>query len=253
MLNHPNSRNERKYKLYRNKLIKVIKCAKKNHYEQKLKQYKDNIKLTWNTINEILRRKKKRKETSDEFKCNGNKIINEKEIADKFNEYFINVGPNLAKKIQEEDSGKTYASYLNEINNKTAFINPTNHNEIELELLSLNQTKSCGYDEISPKIAKQLGKHISKPLAHIFNLSFQTGILPEELKTSLVVPVYKSGEHDIFSNYRPISILPCFSKILEKLMYKRIIAFFNKNDILNKHQYGFRKKQSTNQANHRAN
>ena len=59
MLNHPNSRNERKYKSYRNKFIKVIKCAKKNHYEQKLNQYKDNIKLTWNTINEILLRKKK--------------------------------------------------------------------------------------------------------------------------------------------------------------------------------------------------
>lgn len=58
-------------------------------------------------------------------------------------------------KNQEEDSGKTYASYLNEINNKTAFINPTNHNEIELELLSLNQTKSCGYDEISPKSTDQ--------------------------------------------------------------------------------------------------
>ena len=63
----------------------------------------------------------------------------------------------------------------------------------------------------------------------------------------LVVSVSKSGE-DIFSNYWPISILPCFSKILGKLMYKRIIDFINRNDILNKHQYGFRKKQSTEQA-----
>ena len=62
------------------------------------------------------------------------------------------------------------------------------------------------------------------------------------------MPVYKSGENEIFSNYRPISVLPCFSKILEKIMYKRIIDFINKNNILNKHQYGFRKRQSTNQA-----
>ena len=79
-------------------------------------------------------------------------------------------------------------------------------------MLSLNQTKSCGYDEISPKIAKQLGKHISKPLAHIFNLSFQTGIIPEEIKTSLVVPVYKSGEHDILATTDQYQFYHVFQK-----------------------------------------
>lgn len=79
-------RNELKYKSYRNKLNKLIKYTKKKYYEKKLNQYKDNIKLTWNTINEILRRRKKRIRISEELKFNGTKITNEKEIADKFNE-----------------------------------------------------------------------------------------------------------------------------------------------------------------------
>ena len=74
------------------------------------------------------------------------------------------------------------------------------------------------------------------------------GIIPNEFKMAIVTPVFKTNDKESFSNYRPISVLPCFSKILEKLMYKRIIKFLDKHNILNEHQYGFRKKHSTNHA-----
>jgi hypothetical protein len=91
-------------------------------------------------------------------------------------------------------------------------------------------------------------KEISEPLAHIYNLSFSSGIIPEKLKIAVVTPIFKANESNKFENYRPIYVLSCFSKLLEKLMYKRLIKFIDKNDILSEHQYGFRKNRSTEHA-----
>ena len=93
-----------------------------------------------------------------------------------------------------------------------------------------------------------MAPYISVPLSYIFNLTFTTGKIPDDLKVALVTPVYKASEENIYSNYRPISVLPCFSKILEKLMYKRLIDYMHKNGTLTDCQYGFRSNGSTNYA-----
>ena len=105
--------------------------------------------------------------------------------------------------------------------------------------------KSCGYDGINANIIKVVAKEISEPLTHIFNLSFSSGIIPDNVKIALVTPIFKDNEENRFENYRPISVLTCFSKLLEKLMVKRLINFIDKNKILSKHQYGFRRNRST--------
>ena len=86
---------------------------------------------------------------------------------------------------------------------------------------------------------------ISKPITQIFNQTFLTGNIPIELKIALVTPIYKSNEKNKFENYRPISVITCFAKILEKIMYKRLNNFVEKNNILSEHKYGFRKNRST--------
>ncbi len=80
---------------------------------------------------------------------------------------------------------------------------------------------------MSPEIVKRIIPLISKPLAHIFNLSLSTGVFPAALKVAKVIPVFKKDDPHVFSNYRPISLLPCFSKILERLIYNRLsqVAF----------------------------
>ena len=98
---------------------------------------------------------------------------------------------------------------------------------------------------MSPRVVKAISKLIIKPLPTIYPV-FLPDIIPDELKLALVTPVYKANEKELFSNYRPISVRPCFSKILEKLMYKRILFFPNKHKILTDSQYGFRKNLSTN-------
>ena len=116
-------------------------------------------------------------------------------------------------------------------------------NELTTELGNMKLKTSSGYDDINTKIIEKTAKEISKPLTHILNLSFSTGIVPDNLKIALITPIFKSNEKNKFENYRPISVLICFSKLLEKLMARRLTKFFDKNNILSKHQYGFRKKQ----------
>ncbi len=91
-------------------------------------------------------------------------------------------------------------------------------------------------------------KFIVGPLEHIFNLSLSTGLVPKLLKTSKIIPVFKNGDKSLFTNYRPISLLPQFSKIVEKLFAKRLNAFISKNKIINDNQYGFQPKRSVNDA-----
>ena len=86
------------------------------------------------------------------------------------------------------------------------------------------------------------------PLSHILNLSLASGIFPNELKIARVIPIYKSGDVGNFTNYRPVSVLPLFSKILERLMYTRLLSFINKHRILYKFQFGFRSEHSPNLA-----
>ena len=68
------------------------------------------------------------------------------------------------------------------------------------------------------------------------------------IKIARVIPVYKAGSYTVMSNYRPISLLSIFYKLLEKLMYKRLIKFLEKNNIFNENQFGFRSNRSTTQA-----
>jgi sarcosine oxidase/L-pipecolate oxidase len=128
------------------------------------------------------------------------------------------------------------------------FLNAITENELEIELENMKSNKSSGYDSINAKIIKIIAKEISKPLTHIFNLSFSYGIIPDNLKVELITSIFKCNEDNKFENYRPISVLTCFSKLLEKLVVKRLKQFIDKNNILSKHQYGFRQNRSTEHA-----
>ncbi len=109
-------------------------------------------------------------------------------------------------------------------------------------MCSLKGKKRVGHDGISNEILKKISSVIAFPISTLINRSIETGYVPEVLK---ILPLYKSKEHDKMTNYRPISILPSISKVIEKVIYKRVYSFLNDNDILYRHQYGFRKGHST--------
>ena len=104
---------------------------------------------------------------------------------------------------------------------------------------------SQGHDNISTKIMKAGIIEVAKPLTYIFNLSLSSGIVPKQLKVATIEPIHKAGDRGLFNNYRPISILPAFSKLLEKVMATRLCKFLESHSLLYKHQYGFRKGHAT--------
>ena len=119
-----------------------------------------------------------------------------------------------------------------------------------MKLLTVKSLKnsSAGWDFIPASIAKQCLKHHIKPLTYLINSSFESGTFPEELKLAKVIPIFKSGDKQDISNYRPISILSLFSKVFEKTMHNHLINFIDANKILYKYQFEFCKSHSTNHA-----
>jgi len=112
----------------------------------------------------------------------------------------------------------------------------------------LQTNKSVGLDEINGNVLKSVFDIIELPLFIIFKLSLKNGDFPDQLKLAKIIPIYKNGDDSLESNYRPISILSCFSKILERIMYNRIYNFIEKNNILYPKQFGFRRKHCTEHA-----
>ncbi len=241
-LRKPSDTNIAKYKQYRNKLNSLLRTAKRNYYSELLEDEKNNMRNTWKIINSIIR--KKTKTSNEKFVLDNKDITCPIEIATQFNKYFANIGPKLASSIQH--NGKDFSFYLNENHTaSTFFFKPTDEEEICTLIAKLGNGKSAGHDDIKSDVVKQVSKEISIPLAMIFNLSLSTGIVPDDLKIAKVVPIYKKDNPELFGNYRPVSVLPCLSKILERIVHNRVYDFLCKNNILFKKQYGFRTDHST--------
>lgn len=243
-LKRPTEINKNKYVSYRNKLTHIIRSSTKKYYYEKFQSCKNNIKNTWRTINDILGKNKKASPATY-FNDNNTKITDPNVIADQFNNFFADVGPALASKI---NTNTNFSEFLTAPFQKSIFFNPTSGKEILDIIAKFKNGKSSGNDDISPSVVKQVGPFISIPLSHIFNLSLSTGVFPAALKVAKVIPIFKKDDPHIFSNYRPISLLPCFSKILERLIYNRLDNFLSSYNILHQNQYGFRKQHSTDLA-----
>jgi hypothetical protein len=131
---------------------------------------------------------------------------------------------------------------------ETIFLKPTTEHELKIISMSFKGGKAPGYDHIPLHLVKNLFDIISKPLMRVINISLEKGIFPNDLKMAKVIPLFKAGDVDIFTNCRPISILSSFSKIYEKVMYNRLLDFIERFEILYSFQFGFCTKHSTNHA-----
>ena len=169
------------------------------------------------------------------------------QIADKFNSFFVNIGPNLAADIRDPGSIDEDGCLI-ERNPNSMFIAAVDEQEIIDTVNKCSNKKSTDCNNIDMALVKSTIEFISKPLSYICNLSFQTGIFPNKMKTAKVIPLYKTGDKHNFTNYRPVSLLSQFSKVLEKLFNSRLDKFINKYNLLSDSQYGFRSNRSTSHA-----
>ena len=147
-------------------------------------------------------------------------------MADAFNNFFANIGNNLTKNIRSVN--KSPLQYLTAPYQHSFFLFPTTTVGIENEIIGLNANTSTGPYSIPVAILKATKHVLSAPLEIIFNASFSTGIVPNLFKIAKVTPVFQKGVQTSLNNYRPISVLSIFNKLLEKLMHKRILELLEK-------------------------
>ncbi len=235
-----------KLKLYRNKLNHLIKLSKRNYYNNYFTNNKNNTKKTWQGIKQIITTKPKRVQPPPKITVDGVEITDITKIANEFNVFFCNIGYCLANNICQ--SNTTPLQYLPPKLDNSFYLFPVPESEIVDEISTLNESKATGPFSISTKILKFLKFFISKPLEILFNFSFSSGTVPSQFTLARVLPVFKKGIQTLCENYRPISLLSIFNRILERLMYKRLISYIEKFNILYSKQFGFREKHSTEHA-----
>ena len=119
------------------------------------------------------------------------------------------------------------------------FFEPPTVNEIIACIGSLNANKAVGYDNIPAYFLKVAAPIIAPYLCFLIDYAFLNGIFPDNCKIAKVIPIHKKGKKGNPSNFRPISILTCISKVIEKMIYKRVFSFLSKNNVLAPQQYGF--------------
>ena len=228
------------YKDYRNKVNNMIIQAKRTYYNTKFQDNAGSTKESWKIINEIMGGKSTKGTNITHLNINDRKMTNPAIISDYMNSFFSTIGSNLANDLPT--CTVSPSAYLT--GNYPDFIPAdTTPDEITAIIKSL-KCSAPGLDGIHIKVIKATVCVLAPVISKLINVSFKTGIFPDKLKTTKVIPIFKGGDHHNVSNYRPISILNSLSKIFERAMYDRLITFLDNNEILCKRQFGFRKKLS---------
>ena len=229
------------YTRYRKTLRHSIREAKKMYYTRTFNIYKNDMKTTWKIINDTLRRKSS---TSCDalFISNGQIIKNHDEIADQFNHFFISIGSKLSQEIQPMNDHKQYSR--NPTKSQLIFTSVEEQHVLTI-INNFKDKSSYGHDGISNNLIKRIKDVLIKPLTVLINQMLSSGHFPSQLKISRVIPLFKSGDPELFSNYRPISPLPSLSKIFERVIFNQLLNYMNNNKLLCLEQYGFRPGHST--------
>ena len=239
-LRRPNIENTKRYRQFRNILTKLTRESKRLYYEKSFEETKNNSKKTWELLNELInKRKGQNGEPPTKFIDSRGNVCEKDKIAHGFNEYFSSVGCQLEKNIPPPDIHHLH--FLKKPNyqeiNTEMITNPT---EVGNIIKSLNLVGG-GIDRISTEILLSTYRTILHHLTFFFNLCLSNAIFPDMLKIAIIKPIFKTGQRDSFCNYRPISLLPVLSKVLEKILHLRISSYLNDHNVLNEMQFGFRK------------
>ena len=212
------------------------------HYTALIDRYKGDIAHTWQVLNEITGKRKK-SELCDTFNINNIPTNDANTISNSFCNYFTNIGQQCASTIGQATTRSS--NYLKGNYKNSLFLIPTTPGDIIAIISCFKSKASSGHDGVSSKLVKDLRYALSFPLSIIINDSLAMGLVPDMAKLAKIIPIYKAKDKKDISNYRPISLLPIISKILEKVVHKNVYTFLEKNKVVYASQYGFRKNRST--------
>ena len=226
----------------KNKLNSVIRRAKRAYYHEYFDNFKSNMKKYWEGVRSLIGRGGDRRRVIESVNVDGNIVSDSHIIASSFNSYFSNTAYVLRDSLPAADLVPV-TQLIDPMPNSFYFY-PVTVNEC-VNIISKLKNTSYGLNCISARILKIISNYIATKLTDLINESFQTGIFPDVFKIASICPVYKRGDPLEISNYRPIAILPLFSKVIEKCMAVRMTKFLSRFGVLSPNQFGFQKGIST--------
>ena len=235
-----------RFQKYKTEVDKLIRLAKIDFYQKEFDKFTGDIRKTWKTINTILNRNKRANNFPSHIISQNRKIDDKQEIVDVLNNYFCNIGQQLADNIP--DSSKTYSYYLKKQITSTFSFSMVDTNTVNKMLKGFKPKTSKGFDGISMKMIKHVSDFVVGPITLLINQSLMTNIFPSKLKIAKIMPLLKKPNIFTPDNFRPISLLPCVSKIIEKCVFTQVFDYFENHKLLFGSQYGYRKNHSTETA-----
>ena len=180
-----------KFKVYGNKLNHLIKISKRNYYNAYFSIHLNDGKKIWKGMKQIIRTTSKEGQAINKVVLNDVEITDPTSITNTFNNYFANIGSDLASAIPSVDNSAY--EWMSPPPRDSFFLSPITPEEIETEISNLKIGKAVGPSSIPVSILKILKGALSEPLQIIFNASILTGIVPERFKLARVIPVFKKG------------------------------------------------------------
>lgn len=231
------------YKRYRNFCVGLLRKLKAEYDKQELDKVKNNPKALWAKLKELSGTSKSSSGATTLLKSYSSPELAVQSV----NEYFAHIGENLANAIRRTsiNEAKHTGCFTN---NNSLVIMDVDHGDVGRIILTLRDDCAVGWDGISARILKNSINILVPLITHICNLSIHIGTFPKPFKKAIIHPIYKSGDRDSVGNYRPISVLPTLSKILEKTLNKSLVNFLDRYDLIAANQFGFRKKVSCEDA-----
>ena len=237
------------YKASKNDVMKLIKRKKRTYFQNKLTDNVGKPKELWKTLKNLGLSAKKTTSSNTCLKENGVNVFDSSATANIFKDFYSDLASNLVSKLPTPPNrfGLTYLSscYKNLNISENLFFKEVSTEYILKILEHLDISKAVGTDNLSSRFLKDGAKIIALPIAQICNLSISSATFPDYCKIAKLKPLYKKGCKTDPQNYRPISILPALSKIIERVIHDQTQVFLEQNNILYKFQSGFRNNHST--------
>ena len=227
----------------KNQINRQVNKAKNKYFIDQFNAYKTNMKRSWSLLNHLMG-KNKSKQQIVSIMDGDTEITESLDIANKFADYFSNIGVNLENNLYQNESSPTANI---DRNPHSFYLFPATTNECSKVISNLKLTRT-NLNQIPVKIFKSVKDIVCVPMMKLINSTFHLGVFPTSMKLARVTPIFKKQDPKLCSNYRPISSLPFLSKIYERLMANRIVSFFNKHSLFSEKQYGFLKGRSTQEA-----
>ena len=238
--------NENEYKILRNKVIKLIHNSKKTQYQTFIDKNKGNPGSIYKIFQEVGAGKSQHKRsTISSVKVGDTHIDDSTEMANEFNNFFVNIASKLKEPVTNSNHEKLREFCEAKLPAETKFTIPIIQKEKVSKFLSnIDINKATGIDMIGPRLLKLAAPFIANEITFICNHSITNSVFPSKWKEAKVTPLHKNGPHEEINNYRPISILPVLSKVLEKHVHESLSEFLHQHKLLHETQSGFRAQHS---------